>query len=72
MEDPLQWVTRNGQDEYVLTAKARIRRKISQDTLKLLSFPMDEYLLNHQKGLSLTPWIEKSGKGWNIEDPLLS
>ncbi len=70
--ESLRWVTRNEQDEYVLTSNARVRHKISQDTLQLLSFPMDAYLLNHQSGLSLTRWIEKSERRWNIKDALIA
>ncbi len=70
--ESLQWVTRNAQDEYLLTSNARIRHKISQDTLQLLSFPMDAYLLNQQSGLSLTHWIAKSERRWNIKDALIA
>ena len=72
MMESLRWISRNDNDEYLLSQKSDIHRKIPEDITKLLSFPMHEYVSKNQKKHSIKKWIAMSAKRWNIEDTMFA
>lgn len=72
MLESLNWVSRNDEDEYALTAESDIHVKIPENIMKLMSFPMNDYLNKRQKRHKLGKWMELSRKGWNLANSMIA
>ncbi|MGD2088023.1 MAG: beta-ketoacyl synthase N-terminal-like domain-containing protein [Candidatus Aminicenantes bacterium] len=72
MLESLKWISRNNNDEYVLTPEAAIHQEIPHDMMDLMSFPMNDYLNKNQGKHSLKRWFERSGQRWHIGHPMIA
>ena len=70
--ESLNWVSRNLNDEYLLSPESDIHQKIPEDIMELMSFPMNEYLNNHQENHRLRKWIDLSGRSWDVGNPMIA
>lgn len=70
MLESLNWVSKTRDDEYILTLEADIKQKFPKDIMKLMSFPMADYVNQVKKKHSLKKWMKLSSRSWNIDNPL--
>lgn len=67
--ESLGWIERRG-DDYRICEGSR-HREVPEDLRPAAAFPMGSYLRGAE-GLTLTPWIERSSRGWDVHDAFLS
>lgn len=67
----LSWIAQNSQQEYQLTAKAKYS-EIPEDSVNLLSFPIDSYINQGQPEELLQPWIKRSRQRWGVSEELIA
>ncbi|MCU7925179.1 MAG: SDR family NAD(P)-dependent oxidoreductase [Candidatus Thiodiazotropha sp. (ex Dulcina madagascariensis)] len=71
--ESMDWISRNADDCYRVTAQAGAANRIPDNVVELLAFSPERYFRDGgQSTVSLSPWIDQSMRGWNGADPVLA
>jgi malonyl CoA-acyl carrier protein transacylase/ribosomal protein S18 acetylase RimI-like enzyme/acyl carrier protein len=68
----LEWLAKDEEGSYTLTAQAKLAQEIPSDGVDLLQLPVDSYVAGREPAGLLRPWIDRSLARWGVSDPLLA